>query len=348
VSLKSPFGRALSDLSIHVQESPVSMDKHKLIETENVPTKNLDPKLLSPSKDISNKHITHDTASIGSCSSLNFESFLAKHDSVTKPTFMLQTLLDKEVLTHREKRKRKRETRLQNRKLNTTPSVSAESLHKTNANSTADAGKTEKENTSDGNHIEYERPVSTWTSASKKSLGSNDSLLSFDVDKYDREHKTRGQRFHENDGPTALEFRSLHNDVEDEIVDIEESGNQDSDDDTWLDTKSRQNKHDPFYGVKPYRVVDSGSFYDSDVRTQIPFNDKVNTTTDEIIMNRTRQKLIQSRKFGRPVSETVMSTLTANRPPLPPGRDVKARPQSETQRKTHTFSRYFASDLDVR
>ncbi|XP_052783361.1 uncharacterized protein LOC128219576 [Mya arenaria] len=183
---------------------------------------------------------------------------------------------------------------------------------------------------------------STLTLDGKMSLGSNDSLYSFDIEKFNKENDQANQTYsYVRTGTTPINFKGLTDDDKANIIDIEDDDFNDSGDDSWLESKPSEEKFDAFYGMKPYTVLGSTNLNDSDRRR----SDSPASGPSTNALS-TKQKLLYSRFNRRPYSETVLPSN--NRPPLPPGKDIKIRPASETQRKTQTFSRYFASDFDVR
>lgn len=184
-----------------------------------------------------------------------------------------------------------------------------------------------------------ESATSTWTLDSKRSFGSNDTLNSFDPE---TETDKRDERYsYLASGTTPISFKSYNVDENTEIIDLEDNGG-DPNNDSWLtDDKSetaKEEKFDVWYGIKPYEVISSTGRIDSGILTS------ANSGPSSSVQS-TKQKLLYSRFARRPHSESVLRA--AGKPPLPPGKDLKTRPVSDTVRKSKLVSRYYTTDLDI-
>ncbi|XP_045201307.2 uncharacterized protein LOC123554930 [Mercenaria mercenaria] len=171
--------------------------------------------------------------------------------------------------------------------------------------------------------------TSTWTSGSKNSLGSTDTLHSFDMETNVEAKQDRYSYIHS--GTTPVSFRNV-SDENTEIIDLEDNG--DLNDDSWLSEEpiQKEEQFDAWYGMKPYKVMPNAGRKDAGVvqaYTRGPSSSEL----------RTKEKLMYSRFARRPQSESVLRNR--GKPPIPPGTQLKKRPVSDTVRK------YFTTDLDI-
>lgn len=177
--------------------------------------------------------------------------------------------------------------------------------------------------------------TSSWTIDSQKSLGSTDTLHSFDIE-MDAETK-HVQYSYIDSGTTPISFKTF-TDESTEIIDLEDHG--DLNDDSWLsdDHSKPEQSFSDWYGVKPYKVSQNSGRNDAGVVKTLAHG----PSSSEIS---TKNKLMYSRFARRPQSESVLRK--GRKPPLPPGAELKMRPVSDTVNRSHVTSRYFTTDLDI-
>lgn len=178
--------------------------------------------------------------------------------------------------------------------------------------------------------------TSTWTTDSKISFGSTDSLTIIDSD---MAKETKTDRYsYINSGTIPINFKQFTPGANTELVDLEDEGEDINNDSLLTDEQDQTEQLDVWFGMKPYEVFTSTGERDTGVVKTVasgPSSSECNT----------KQKLMYSRFARRPQSESVLRR--AAKPPLPPGSELKIRPTSETVRRPHAFSKHFTTDLDI-
>lgn len=283
--------------------------------------KNHDITTKAPKETQEEPHVARHGDKAHTVSDIKFETTELPSDSKSIPT--PKNIYDKELQKERLKRKRKRDRK---------PDSSKRRGHSVDRDGDVFLEGSLKQTLKN-------RPgsaASTWTMDSKKSLGSTDTLHSFDLE---TETDRRERYSYLDTGTTPISFKSYVVDGNAEIIDLEDTGG-DPNDDSWLtddrNESRKDEKFDVWYGMKPYDVVTSVGRKDSGVVAAASGPSSSDTST--------KHKLIYSRFARRPQSESVLGN---SRPPKPPANVLKTRPVSDTVRKSNQMNQYFTTDLDI-